>query len=344
MYLINEINIVKPNYTTTKQLFTNQFPILGNDNKYHYCYEIYIPSSKWYYRGVRSSDDWKKDDYIGSSSYYCYYEDINHSDKIVFNIISFHENRTSANLEETKIVDRQYVKRNDTYNLTIPNSKLTNFGRKQITNIHTGKTITVNPGDKILENQDWVSGTNFSPIEQYTLKGEFINSYNSIKLAENELNITGISQCCNNKSKSSNGFLFIFKGDTKSLNSKIEQMDFDTQRIYKFNLEGKLIHIFDNIHQIPIKYNEIKNVCLGINNQYKKFIYLTENNKDTIEKRISQKRKGKLIGKYLKGELIETYESSIIAAEQNNTSKHTIRNLCYGRKKELNGFIFSYVK
>lgn len=211
MYLINEICIDKSIYTTTKKIFTDQEPILGNDNKYHYCYEVKIPNKNWHYRGVRSSDDWKNDNYLGSSSYYCYNDDINSNEFIEFNILSFHKTRKQAEFFERKIVDKIYVKRNDTYNLTTPNG-LSNYGRKQITNIHTNQTISVNPGDSILENNDWISGTNFSPVEQYTLKGEFIKSYNTIKQAAEDNNTTKyiIRNICYGRKTDLNGSVFLY--------------------------------------------------------------------------------------------------------------------------------------
>ena len=128
MYLI--IN-TKGYSSVTKEIILRAKPFKGEHDKYHYCYEVYVPSTKWTYRGVRSCKDWSKDKYLGSSSYYSYKDDINESKRVEFRILSFHKTREEANNKEIEIVNEDFINRNDTYNKGLP------------TNYHVYNSVTV---------------------------------------------------------------------------------------------------------------------------------------------------------------------------------------------------------
>lgn len=55
-------------------------------------------------------------------------------------------------------------------------------------------------------------GSHSSPVCQYTLSGEFVQKYASIKDAMDETKITGISYACRNKTKAGN-WLWAYEGD-----------------------------------------------------------------------------------------------------------------------------------
>jgi hypothetical protein len=49
------------------------------------------------------------------------------------------------------------------------------------------------------------------PIIQYTLDGEFIRIWDSITQAEQELNLSHISDCCKNKRNKCGGYIWRYK-------------------------------------------------------------------------------------------------------------------------------------
>jgi hypothetical protein len=105
----------------TKKLITKSEPVIGNDNRFHYVYKVLVPHTNWEYIGVRTNDNWESDDYLGSSYYDTYQDDINKSKEVVFEILSFHEGRESAENEEIRLVTKEYIKQEGVYNKRVPN-------------------------------------------------------------------------------------------------------------------------------------------------------------------------------------------------------------------------------
>jgi hypothetical protein len=111
--------------SVTKKIKLLQEPIIGDDNRYHYVYRVVVPSTNWIYVGSRTTNDWKTDKYLGSSTYDTYKSDINNSGEVLFEILSFHENRKLACEAECGIVDKQFLKSNEVYNKSIPSKNAT---------------------------------------------------------------------------------------------------------------------------------------------------------------------------------------------------------------------------
>lgn len=143
MYLI----VNKKGYkSVAKEIILQANPIKGEHDKYHYCYEVYVASTNWLYRGVRSSKDFKKDYYLGSSKYYSYRDDINESKRVEFRILSFHLTRLEANREEKRIVTQEFIDREDVYNLSLPDGKTWSYNRVTVRD-KAGKTFSVKKND-----------------------------------------------------------------------------------------------------------------------------------------------------------------------------------------------------
>jgi hypothetical protein len=82
---------------------------------------------------------------------------------------------------------------------------------------------------------------NKKSIVQLSLKGEYVNTYNSLQEAvdkNNELKVKGISKCCNNTRKSYKGYIWVFKEEYNKSNN------------YTYNTKSggksKDILVFDN--------------------------------------------------------------------------------------------------
>ena len=125
-------------------------------DKYHYCYEIYVPSTEWIYRGVRSSKDWTKDKYLGSSKYHSYKDDINKSKKVEFRILSFHSTRKEANERERELVNEDFINRKDVYNLCLPSGNTWSHERVTVVN-NLGETFSIKKSDPEFDKYDALS-------------------------------------------------------------------------------------------------------------------------------------------------------------------------------------------
>ena len=181
MYLIINSKGYK---SVTKEIILQAEPFKGEHDKYHYCYEVYVPSTKWTYRGVRSHKDWSKDKYLGSSSYYSYKDDINVSKRVEFRILSFHPTRKEANDKEIEIVSKEYIDLLESYNMTLPKCTLFSYNMIPVKDKY-GNTFIVNKCDK-----KYLDGT-FKHVstDLISVKDEFGNFY-KIHKSDNRLNIS----------------------------------------------------------------------------------------------------------------------------------------------------------
>lgn len=108
---------------------------------------------------------------------------------------------------------------------------------------------------------------NSKPVDQYSLDGKFIKSYNSLIEAEaalsQELHSSHIGDCCKKKIKKSIGFIWRWKGDPLgevNLKSKKEK------RVDQIDMKTKnLIETFETIRaaeaKLEIDYNSISRAC-----------------------------------------------------------------------------------
>lgn len=94
------------------------------------------------------------------------------------------------------------------------------------------------------------------PINQYNLKGEFINSFTSQKQASEYLNIPkcGIGLVCNKKQQTTQGFVFRFKND--GLEDDFKLLPKKGKPIIQYSRKGNFIKEWDSIIEAS-KYYEI---------------------------------------------------------------------------------------
>ena len=106
----------------------------------------------------------------------------------------------------------------------------------------------------------------YKPIIQYSLKGKFIRTWNSIKEAEVTLSIHSISSCCNSKLLSAGGFVWRF---LKNSNYEDEIIISKTYRksVYQYTLNGEYIKKWNSVSEVEkeLKIKHISKVC----NKYK---------------------------------------------------------------------------
>lgn len=83
------------------------------------------------------------------------------------------------------------------------------------------------------------------PVHQYDLKGNFINKYKSISEASKSSDVldSGISSCCQKKSKSAGNFIWIYEGD----NPPKKYTNKTIKAVIQYDLNGKFIAEYDSI-------------------------------------------------------------------------------------------------
>lgn len=179
MYLIQVNN--KGYNSVTKKIKLKQEPFIGKDNRFHYVYRVFVPYTEWEYIGSRTSDNWENDTYLGSSSYDTYQDDINESGEVLFEILSFHNNRNSANKEERRLVTKDFLKQERVYNKCRP-SKSTTVGCITVKD-KDGNTLSIKTDDP-----RYISG-NLIPVSTYMVS-VVDKQGNKLQVSKEEFNNT----------------------------------------------------------------------------------------------------------------------------------------------------------
>lgn len=147
--------------------------------------------------------------------------------------------KEAAYQKEAEIVNIEFVKSSNTYNLVVGGA----------CSLHT-----------VL----------IKCIAQYTLEGKFIRTWDSIKEAQDALNLNSISNCLIGKSKYCGDFQWRYYTD----NSDIAPVEKKEKTIYQFDLQGNLIKVWKSASLASKEFQNsnsarvaIQNVCNKITRQ-----------------------------------------------------------------------------
>jgi hypothetical protein len=191
------------------------------------------------------------------------------------------------------------------------------------------------------------------PIYQYDLNGNFIKEWESISAAALFLNtlISGISNCCCGRIKTSAGFVWRFKSSIMNKNKKIKHSEFKSlcsNPILQYDTNGNFLKEWSSAKVInfvlKININRIGQVCLGRSKRSGGFYWIYKKSKKIalkIKIPCIKKSNKQVIQYNLNGEKVKIWESLRLAAISLKNSKTTIRKSCLGNK--IRGeFYFKY--
>lgn len=195
-------------------------------------------------------------------------------------------------------------------------------------------------------------------INQYTLEGVFIKTWNSITEIANFYNCSGtnISRALNNSTNSAVGFIWLKKSDENLIQEKIKSYNnrpgANKKMVYQYSLDGNFIAKYESLTKAA-KDTGISRDAIGkaITKHYTSgnFIWLTEPNEQLINQ-IIEKRNNKHNSKKkpveqfdLNDNYIQTFSSAEEAAKSlQKTNKNPIARTCQGYQKTAYGFKWKY--
>ena len=183
-------------------------------------------------------------------------------------------------------------------------------------------------------------------VYQYTLDGEYIDSYKDSCVAGRELGIDDctIGNCCRGTSKSAGGYMWSYEKKDK-LDPYIS--NHFSKKVMQYSLEGIFIVEYNSIQEASeltgIKHDNISKCCRGKTKtsggyQWKYFDGSYENiqpqNSPTIYvDQLTQQ-----------GELMQTFKSVNQAAEETGVYLGSIYKCIKGQRKSAGGYIWRYAQ
>lgn len=219
---------------------------------------------------------------------------------------------------------------------------------------YIAKYNTVHPNGYNLTNGGGnTSFTILKPVCQYDFEGNYIATYESINSASEQLGINrkGIGNCCNRnvsrngkKSYSAGGYIWRFEGDT-DIKDSLEYLKKRYRKIVKYDLEGNVLAIFNNLQEAALDLGNIKcinNISQCCNEQcytYKGYQYSFEG---SLPRKNKQKRE--VIQYSLDGTFIHKYSSLTSAGEAVGTRGQNIGTCCLRKTHTCQGYIWRYAE
>lgn len=214
------------------------------------------------------------------------------------------DGKKQAYAKEAEIVNIDFVKSKNTYNLVVG-----------------GKF-------RLYEN-------NKKTIAQYTLSGIFIRTWNSISEAENALGLSAIFQVLSGKSKYCGNFQWRYYS---GVDSNIDPCIRKEKTVYQFDLCGNLIKVWKSAKLTGFCVQAIYNVC---NNKAKTAYGFFWSYKPKFT--YTPFTKCVKVASYDdNGRFIKSYNSLSEAAKENNVSVGNISSCIQGKQKHCKQYRWRY--
>lgn len=215
-----------------------------------------------------------------------------------------------AYAKEAEIVDENFLKRKDTYNLT------------------RGGKFTVY---ETLKKQ----------ISQYTLDGKFIRDWDSITEASEALGLNSINNALIGNSKYCGDFQWRYYSEDKS---DIEPVIPKEKTVYQFDLSGNLLKVWKSASEASLEFNKPNSARVAINNNCLNKVRQAYGYFWSFKNKFEYHKYGTPVAKYDdEGHFLESYHTINDAAKENNikTPSNIVAAIA-GRQKRCGGFRWRY--
>lgn len=178
-------------------------------------------------------------------------------------------------------------------------------------------------------------------VDQYTLDGRFVQTFNTIAEAENAVGNGGgnISECCIGARKSSLGYLWCYHGETVKPYQDIRKI-----RVSQYDLQGNFIKSYNSVTEaanaVGSSKSQILFCCKGICKSCFGYQWVYEG--DTPPSKYRKYEVSKIYQYALTGEYIKCFDSCEEACEETGLSTAVIYSCCNGSTSCGGNFIWNY--
>ena len=291
-----------------------------------YKFIVYKTTNKingYIYIGAHGTNTDTDDGYIGCALYktsryfrrYKFHQAVkqfggeNFVREILFEYPYTKEGKKLAFKKEAELVNRDFLKRKDVYNMVL--------------------------GGKI------PSSANEKPVAQYEIDGTYIRMWYSAAEIQRELGFSdsGISACCAKQSYCCGYQWRYYTGDE----SNIDPIETKEKTVYQFDLQGNYLTYYKSVKQAEIATgiasSLISRVCLGTQCQAGGYYWNYKKRFDFREK----KKKVTAVACYTDdGKFIKSYTSITEAAQAYNVGSPSIHKAINGQRKHCVGLRWRY--
>ena len=191
---------------------------------------------------------------------------------------------------------------------------------------------------------------NDKPVNQYTLKGEFVKEFESIKHAANELGLqhTTLASCCRGTLKTAGKYLWKYSNEVEP-GENIEAVKFSHVRmVAQYNKDGKFIKTFKSGSEAAKELNcDRQNITKACKKNFLSCGYLwryVEEGEEIpkhIEKHIEHKRYMKQVEIFKDDKLYMSFISIKKASDYMNKNVTMCRKYLEG-KEDKDGYVWKF--
>jgi len=185
------------------------------------------------------------------------------------------------------------------------------------------------------------------PILQYTKEGEFIKEWESIKLAEETLNLNGcIHSILSRKDGLSGGFIWKYKDEDKESKRKDTRTN-PRKQILQYDLDCNFIKEWYSIIEVATTLNisrkTISKCLYKTRKQCGGFIWKFKDEELAMSIEQNSKKQGTKVIQYtLDGIFVKNWDTIKIASETSGISNSNIMKCLYGKRKHAGGYLWKY--
>ena len=217
-------------------------------------------------------------------------------------------------------------------------------------NISDGGDCTMLGKHHSEESKQKISETFSEPVDQYNIDGKLIKSWNSMRDVARKINIdaSSIAKCCKGIYKTSKGFVWRYKDEpfdkyTLNKNSKKTKMI----KVKQYSKDGNLLKIWDGISiaasELNLSSSSISACCKGRKGRKSYGGYVWRYLEDDFNKfDIENEKIAKVIQYDTRGNIINKFNSIVLANENTGVSKSNISLCCSRKAKTAGGYIWRY--
>lgn len=220
------------------------------------------------------------------------------------------EGMKQAYAKEAELVDKNFLKRTDVYNLALGGKFTLNYMR-------------------------------YKQVNQYTLNGKYLKTWNSITEAEKTLNLTAINDAVELRNRYCGKYQWrYYDGSTDD----ISPTETKEKSVYQFDLQGNLIKCWKSTIEASKQFDNPNAARVAISNVCNKRVRQAYGYFWSFKTKFEYEAWGSAVAKYDDdGHFLESYSTIAEAGEKNGMPRHNnIGAAIKGTQKRCGGYRWRY--